>query len=562
MKLILRQYLSDLRERDELDAILPDLLSELGFNVLSRPGRGTRQAGVDVAAVGPDQNGDGRRKLFLFVIKPGDLRRHDWDDGSPQSVRSSLNEIFDDYIQNRILKQHQDLDIAICICMGGEMREDVRTQWVGYAKRNSTDKISFHEWNGDKLAGLLLSGVLKQVCYEGRLQAHFQKSIAMIDEPEVAYRFFVLLTRKLLDGDGRARSRITRLRQVYVCLWVLFVWAREGGNLDAPFRASEYAVLHIWNDCRLLLEGKTKNQKMCMAVLDQTIKLHLLIADELLVDKLGKYADKPFALSAAVASRSSADVNLALFEQFGRLSLYGLWLHWSACAQTKTDNAEAFIDRRDQVLQVAINMINANPALKSPIRDDYAIEIAFFMILAQICISVDAVSGYLEDMVRRLVFSIKYRRAYPVPITDYHELASHPADKSDKYFEKYTCGSVLYPLLIAWLDQLDLSNTRNILTTCIKENLSHTTQQVWVPDSNTDEHIWIGETDHGVAIPDLPLCDDPPHYAMLLKRIIVDHPALNDLSTVRSGFWPILLAACRHFRIPVPPHLWFLEAPN
>ena len=52
MKLILKEYLANLRERDELDAILPDLLSELGFTVLSTPARGTKQHGVDVAAVG------------------------------------------------------------------------------------------------------------------------------------------------------------------------------------------------------------------------------------------------------------------------------------------------------------------------------------------------------------------------------------------------------------------------------------------------------------------------------------------------------------------------------
>ena len=95
MKPILRQYLSDLRERNELDAILPDLLSELGFNILSRPSRGTRQAGVDVAAVGPDEDDGGCRKLFLFTIKSGDLKRREWDDGTPQAVRPSLNEIRD-----------------------------------------------------------------------------------------------------------------------------------------------------------------------------------------------------------------------------------------------------------------------------------------------------------------------------------------------------------------------------------------------------------------------------------------------------------------------------------
>jgi len=36
MKLVFRQYLASLRERRELDAVLPDLLSELGYTVISR----------------------------------------------------------------------------------------------------------------------------------------------------------------------------------------------------------------------------------------------------------------------------------------------------------------------------------------------------------------------------------------------------------------------------------------------------------------------------------------------------------------------------------------------
>jgi len=73
MKLIIREYLGSLRERSELDAILPDLLSQLGLNVYSRPGRGTRQNGVDVGAVG-SLNG-GPEKVYLFSIKAGDLTR-------------------------------------------------------------------------------------------------------------------------------------------------------------------------------------------------------------------------------------------------------------------------------------------------------------------------------------------------------------------------------------------------------------------------------------------------------------------------------------------------------
>src|SRR5438034_5556510 len=96
MKLIIREYLGSLRERGELDAILPDLLSQLGLNVYSRPSRGTRQDGVDVAAVG--RLDDGPEKVYLFSIKPGDLTRKDWDGDAVQALRPSLNEILDAYI--------------------------------------------------------------------------------------------------------------------------------------------------------------------------------------------------------------------------------------------------------------------------------------------------------------------------------------------------------------------------------------------------------------------------------------------------------------------------------
>ncbi len=72
MKLILKEYLSSLKERDELDAILPDLLSTLGLSVFSKPGKGTRQYGVDVAAYGSLNGGD--ETVYLFSIKAGDIR--------------------------------------------------------------------------------------------------------------------------------------------------------------------------------------------------------------------------------------------------------------------------------------------------------------------------------------------------------------------------------------------------------------------------------------------------------------------------------------------------------
>jgi len=221
MKLLLRDYLASLKEREELDAILPDLLSELGFTIVSRPQRGTQQRGVDIAAVGPDE--DGERKVFLFSVKAGDLTRQDWD-GTPQALRSSLNEIIDVYLKNRIPPRYKNLKVVICLAFGGVVQEQVRDQLKGFIEDNTTERVSFDEWNGDKIAGLLLGGILREELLPKPLRSSFQKAVAMVDEPEVSYQHFARLARALRDAGGAsAKARIRAGRQLNLCLWVLFV---------------------------------------------------------------------------------------------------------------------------------------------------------------------------------------------------------------------------------------------------------------------------------------------------------------------------------------------------
>ena len=53
MKLVIREYLASLKERDELDAVLPDLLNELDFPFCSGPAPGTQEYAGDVPGVCP-----------------------------------------------------------------------------------------------------------------------------------------------------------------------------------------------------------------------------------------------------------------------------------------------------------------------------------------------------------------------------------------------------------------------------------------------------------------------------------------------------------------------------
>ena len=553
MKLVVMHYLRSLRERDELDAILPDLLAESGFEVITRPRRGTRQAGVDVAAVGPNPDQNGTRSLFLFTIKSGDLTREHWDTGQ-QAVRPSLNEILDDYIPHRIPPHFADLPVVICVCMGGEMREDVRAQWSGFCQKNKKANLHFAEWNGDRLSDLILTGVLRAELIESENRGLFQKALAMLDQPDVAYQHFRHLLNAIFVDAKNEAERTRQLRKAYLCLWILFVWARDANNLEAAYRASELVLLRSWPYCDSTRLNKGVQQERADHF-DQVLKLHLIIAHLLLVEKIGPFADKHYALSMAVNSRNAVDINIALFEMLGRLSLHGLWLEAIGAGEDESF-AQTMSEEADKVLNIAIEMLNANPALTIPVRDDFTIELALFMRLASVRDRISNVADYIRSMSEHLCNGLKIRRHYPTWKTDYRYVLVHPREDSETYFKEHTRAGILYIFVLFWLVMIGDQERAGDLRSILLDRTPHMTHQVWIPDELTDEVLWGGDRNHGLAVLGFPLKDSLDAVLNLLNRVMKEHPLDERISAVRNHWTPIFLMACRHYRMPVPPHIW------
>lgn len=559
MKLILRQYLADLKERGELDSILPEVLSELGFNVLSKPSRGTRQNGVDVAAVGKDDEDSNRKKLFLFTIKSGDLTRRGWDDGSPHAVRQSLNDILDVYIDSRIAKPYQGLSIVICLCIGGEIREDAQTQWIGFTNRNAKTNVDFRFWNGDKIAGLMASRVLGKEFILPGPKTSIQKAIAMVDHPDVSYKHFTLLVNSLLENVKTPKTLMRSFRQIYICCWVLYVWAREEKNLDAPFRSSEYMLLRIWNRCRDSICQKGRYYKKLSQILMQAIELHVSVAEELLITKLTPYLKEKYAMSLAVNSPSYIDVNLVVFEYFGRLCLLGIWQHWTASSKSIQVERVEWEEKRNHSLDLAEAMIARNPTLLSPIRDDFMIEISLFMILAQACDRENAIRNYFQSLIEQLSFALECRQDFPIPTQDYNHLLRHADEKSDEVFKDQTSASVLFPLLVRTCDELCLFEERVQLLKQIREILPHTTLQMFLVNEESEEKIWNGDFDHGTSVIDVPVFEDGDEYKHFVQHCAGANSHFDQLSSTVASIVPLHLVACRHFRFPTPPQMWFVK---
>ena len=556
MKLIIKEYLSSLKERGELDSVLPDLLSQLGLNVFSRPARGTRQDGVDVAAVGSLD--DGPEKVYLFSIKPGDLTRRGWGGDSEQSLRPSLNEIIDSYIPHRLPAEHRGKDIVICITLGGDVREPVRPLITGFIGQNTKGNFTFEEWNGDKLAAYIESSFLQEDLLPEHARSHLRKSLAMLDEPDVSYRHFAQLVQLLSKiHELNDAQRVTAMRQMSICLRILYSWARQAENLESAYRSGELTFLHAWSVFRLHAD---KDNKITRAMWDTLVSIftaYRQICDEFLGVNVLPYADKRHAVSSAVRGSCSLDVNLKVFDLLGRLGVDALWKFWGMqrCAENESTAGEEMPSEIRIYLEAIRALINNNPALLWPVKDEQAIDIS----IALLALAIDGgnrdfILSWLREMLARARFAYKVHLRYPSVLPSYTELLEHPRSRDEDYRKNATSGSILYPVIALWAALLqDDQLYREVAQ--VQALMPHCTYQFWYPDEHSEDHFYQNSDAHGAALVNPALNTSAEAFLAQVFGECEKTRHFAELSAVKYDWCPLIIVACRHHRLPLPLHL-------
>ena len=471
MKLIFMQYLASLKERGELDVIMPDLLSEIGWTVISRPGVGTKQYGVDVAAVGIDGI---EKKLFLLSIKPGNLTRSDWN-SRDQSLRQSLDQIQDAYIPNHIPKRYRDLPVVIVICIGGEVRENIAEDVKGYTDQRQRNGIWFDVWNGDKLSDLLLSGILRENALPSDWRPIFRKAVALVDEPDASSSHFRVFVNSIADACKNTRKvRLTAIRQIYIGLWTLFVWARDAKNTESAYLSCEYAVLAGWALVKEHIEGRSKGARQLLESFHRLIGLYEIVTEDYISSYIEPRSTVFHGLSAAIPSQASLDVNLRMFDLLGRVGMCGIW-RWFVAERLKDIGVQKDRDivRRDirNTAQILMDMVRNNPILQTPIKDDHANDVNIA------CLFLNSVgcTGFVKEWVGQIALATQYAfqtdGLYPCVYRDYRDLLMHPK-RDDEYRETATAGSLLVPTLALWAALTGDSTTLNVLADFTSGSLS------------------------------------------------------------------------------------------
>lgn len=554
MKLIIKQYLTSLRERGELDAILPDLLSQMGLRVFSRPSTGPRQYGVDIAAVGRLDNGT--ESVYLLSVKSGDLGRKDWNSGRSQDLQQSLDEILGVYIPTHLPTEYKDLPINICICIGGDIEQNVRLNISQYEEARSTDVIKFVEWDGDHLAGWIEKNFLEENLLPEGVRPLLRKSLALLDEPDSSFSHFAKLLQKFSEVETvTEKQELIVLRQMNVCLWILFSWARDTDNLESSFLAAERTLLYSWERAGKYLSRKSKVAESIRFAFYAAKNTYQMVQRGYF-SKILPHTGIKHGLSAAVPSKNKLDINLILFEVLGRLALASIWTKWQLDAayasQQRTDHLEQEIDLLSQHLKL---LITNNPILFTPFKDDQAIDIFLaILFLSFFDGNEDDINIWLSQVLDKSLFSYQTHGPYPCIHRDYLTLLEHPEKSDDEYRHDATAGSILYPIIGLWAALLKNDDLYRKVQKAKEEHFSHSTFQFWYPDEETEKRWCKNDDLHGVTFSNVPIYQDADSFLNAVWDECDNTNSFNKLSCVQMGLWPLLLIACRHYRFPVPLH--------
>ncbi len=165
------------------------------------------------------------------------------------------------------------------------------------------------------------------------------------------------------------------------------------------------------------------------------------------------------------------------------------------------------------------------------------------------------IQSWIQDIAIATEFAYRSNGPYPCVFNEYRDLIDHPKD-DDQYREEATTGSILVPTLAVWASINCDEGTLGLLADFTSGPYRHSTLQFWYPGSDTEEHLYHGSAEHGLAATDIRIERNPEDMLAQIRSECSKSDAFSSLSPLKYGLWPLLILASRHHGIPVPPHLW------
>jgi hypothetical protein len=565
MRLILSQYLRTLKERDEFDRLLPDLLLAMGYMPQAKPQTGVRQYGVDLVAVGISPL-DGVEEMLLFVIKRGDIGRRDWDNGEPTSVRPSINEALDLYVPKLIAPEHSGLRKTIVLATTGDLKQDIEPVWNSFREQNAT-KACFDFWGGDRVADLIERYLLNENLFAAEDRADLRKALALAGENDYDFRDVgrMILRQLGLNRDGSLatgssdlRTLRHALRRVHLAVQIFIHWAQSEGDSRQALWASERLLLWAWH--RVQLVDAEQRTKLFEEMSDLWSSYTAAAAHYF--DDMSPH----FHVQDGMAGYSSegSEFAIVLFEHVGLLGSIGL-----ACLlQAPTDEDAAAVARgnSDAIASGLCALLANNPAAASPRLDRHIVDVTLALLFLVNAGCVEQAREWLSSLAQRLDYCFRVKRKFPVSSDALEDLVSLETGEDDEAVRLALMRtSWCLATIASWCAVMGLDDHYALLARGAAESYSDVCAQLWHPRQGWAERWYLGDAlDAGHSEAPYLLPSDPEELRKRMRAFLAlpEYDWPKGSPSLPVGIWGLDFIACRHFRVPVPASAWYRLMPS
>jgi len=561
MKLVIAEYLRSLRERDELDRLLPDLLVEMDYVPVARPQTGNRQYGVDVAARGRNSE-SGLDELMLVVVKQGDIGRTEWDGGS-QSVRQSINEIFDVYLKSHLEPQDHDRSIRIVVATNGELKQTVQASWSGFVSDNKA-RAFIEFWGADTLAALIETHLLDEHIFLDEDRRDLRRALALSGDSEYdrqdLHRLFMRVLDlndkgQLTDKPKKGKALLKALRIVNLSAQMFAYWTlRDYGDTRQGLFAVERAMLWSWH--RIQLENEGAKQEELVRAFSMLWWSYYRFTTQYLA-RIQPYCFVENSISRYASN--GMESSLIAFEQIGILASIALFQSFHPVS---TEKEKAFYSNNAQIVIDALEaFLKNNGASSSPCFDRHSQDIILALVALFELGQVETANEWLRILFRNLDYALKTKKYVPIATDSLDDLVEEGGWLGGQATERMTKMSWMLATLAGWSLILGMDEMYEVLARNVRDEYPDLCIQLWHPEKDLYQHLYFqsAHSESGVTEAPIQLPATAGEYREQMQRICESEfgKVLLESPAAQSGLIALDFIACRHFSTPIPPVFWY-----
>jgi hypothetical protein len=548
LRLLLEDFLSLMREEGELDVFLPLLLSAMGHEIVYRAQKGTRQYGVDISSVGKDD--DGKKKLFLWLVKCGDIGRRDWNSGD-QSIRPSIDDVGDTYLSSHVAPQHAKLPKKLVVLTNGDFNAAINLTIAQYlatwTDRHGVEALTV---NGSTLAAWTERYLLDEHVLPAENRALLRRMLANVGTPELSITVGRTLIQDLVNAatepatsaPAKRKRQLASLRGIRTSLSVLQAWAHNERNLLAPYRLSEFAVLCVWAGLHEdVLAGSRDVAREFAELL-----LQMAAIAETYHERMQPYYVTQNAFAHVLPD--SLIVTDTVFSELGRLGLQGcIW----ACHAVQGGGllaeglAGVYVNR-------VLALLKSHSCSESPCFDYHSGDVHSAMLLLLIGGRLVEAREWLGNLVGRLVQVARVPKHWPVTAPFEDLLAIRRGYEAPS--PEFRSTTTLVPILLLWAAALGMSDVYAYARRELLPEIKDSTLNCWSADNGFDALV-ASPADlaaHGVGEGVMHVPEEMTEFLLNMVTALPGVEPIEEAAWYKQGAAYIPLLAALHWHLQVP----------